>query len=123
MLKSPSEGIDLSTIKADILSGDPQNIQSALDQLQDFEQWKAMGSRERVGLADALKSVCGQNKKVGIECWKYLAEILIQLEPDYSIEFLEWMWAHPDPEMKKTAQAIQNEAAGLPSNFDINDHY
>ncbi len=119
MSNQPREKADLSTVKADILSGDPQNIQAALEQVWDIEQWKLMSSPERLDLMRTLMSVCDKDKKVDTGYWQQVCYFMMELEPDFALDLLEWMFTHPDPEMYDRAAKMLTQGSQFASKASL----
>lgn len=112
MPNAPREEIDLATIKADIQSGEPQNIEAALQQVWNIESWQAMSSAERVDLVQTLMNVCSPDKKVNTGYWQQIGHFMMELEPDSALDLFEWMFSHPDKEMYERAAKMLTQ--GLP---------
>ena len=89
MNTSPAEKPDLCTLKADLQSGDPQNIASALDQVWELSKWQAMSSPERQDLVRTVMAACEPVNKINAGYWQQIAYFMMELEPDFSLDLLE----------------------------------
>lgn len=110
--KAP-EKADFTSLKADIQSGIPQNIQAALEQVWDIEQWKLMSSPERLDLVRTLMRVCEKVNKVDTGMWQQVCCFMMELEPDFALDLFEWMLSHPDAEVNVRAKKMLTQGSNF----------
>lgn len=99
MKPAPGEMPDVNTLVADIRSGIPANIKSALNQVEDEATFAGLSTTDRAAIVRAVTETCTTPGSISRMDAQQLALPLMNHYPEEALDFIGWMLQHNDPEI------------------------